>query len=526
MHVSLCTGSSVATSLSPGECERKCVGILDIREKQFRLNPIPLTQVRSFVTSEISLSNPENEEDELDPEDPDIDKRVTELLVRKVEELIADARQKADELLQDALAERVNQNSDYLQELERGMKYKISNPECVLVRLKVEHQGFTTLNNQRFGSRFVKDVANPSDILLFHRKRAETSRKESAAAKAARANLQDPIDPEELEETNVEDLIKDNFENGGDRLELFNQQIFGSAVSEFVEKNTAQAIDEATRIMLKDQQSKLIKRGKSSAEDARITTAAGVREVCQWESQKEREIQEMEEEHAEQKKTVRKKQAESEQNSKKSNGNGWSQSQSTAVTQTRKRKNGNDSDVSDVDIEEFVPAAKRKTIQKTTSRRSKKAITYVESSDDEIEEVEAPPPKRQRAARAGVSKRKANFTQEYDDNDDDIEEVEMPAPPPKKGRRNPAKKTAPGSSGKKKTKQLELSQLSYTSVKSKKKNVAQTSRRAKMLSEYNDSDDSEDDPPASSMASGGWGSKASTHETSRTRGASGRRRRF
>jgi hypothetical protein len=46
---------------------------------------------------------------------------------------------------------------------KRQRKYTIKNPEQVLVRLKVEHSGFTTLNNQRFGSRFVGEVVSLLD---------------------------------------------------------------------------------------------------------------------------------------------------------------------------------------------------------------------------------------------------------------------------------------------------------------------------------------------------------------------------
>lgn len=41
----------------------------------------------------------------------------------------------------------------------------------MLVRLKVDHTGYPTLNNHRFGARFVGQVANPTDILLFHKKK-------------------------------------------------------------------------------------------------------------------------------------------------------------------------------------------------------------------------------------------------------------------------------------------------------------------------------------------------------------------
>ena len=37
-----------------------------------------------------------------------------------------------------------------------GKKYRIYNPDQVLVRLKVEHPGFGILNIHRFGFKFVK----------------------------------------------------------------------------------------------------------------------------------------------------------------------------------------------------------------------------------------------------------------------------------------------------------------------------------------------------------------------------------
>ena len=37
----------------------------------------------------------------------------------------------------------------------------LENTDQVLVRLKVEHSGFSTLNNQRFSSKFVEEFANP-----------------------------------------------------------------------------------------------------------------------------------------------------------------------------------------------------------------------------------------------------------------------------------------------------------------------------------------------------------------------------
>ena len=47
-----------------------------------------------------------------------------------------------------------------------GNKYRLENTDQVLVRLKVEHSGLGKLNNQRFGSNFFEEVANPSESEL------------------------------------------------------------------------------------------------------------------------------------------------------------------------------------------------------------------------------------------------------------------------------------------------------------------------------------------------------------------------
>ena len=44
--------------------------------------------------------------------------------------------------------------------------YRPENLDQILVRLKVEHSGFGTINNQRFGSKFVEEVSNLYDSEL------------------------------------------------------------------------------------------------------------------------------------------------------------------------------------------------------------------------------------------------------------------------------------------------------------------------------------------------------------------------
>jgi hypothetical protein len=49
------------------------------------------------------------------------------------------------------------------------------------IRLRVEHTGYKTLPVQRFGSAFLDQLANPSDILLLWRKPAARGKKAAGA---------------------------------------------------------------------------------------------------------------------------------------------------------------------------------------------------------------------------------------------------------------------------------------------------------------------------------------------------------
>lgn len=42
-------------------------------------------------------------------------------------------------------------------------------PKLPLIRLRVDYTGFSTINAQRFGQRFVNKVANPQDLLIWHK---------------------------------------------------------------------------------------------------------------------------------------------------------------------------------------------------------------------------------------------------------------------------------------------------------------------------------------------------------------------
>ncbi len=160
-------GSTVATSLTEGESLPKHFGILDIRANQFRLTPVPLMQVRPFAMKSVVLADMEG----LDSDDAVRSESVMGEILRKEVEMLVDEARKDSRLLKvqrkygrladTSLADGdsdCDEVDDYDVLLSKKLDFQVAEPERVLVRLKVEHSGFSTLHNQRFGSHFVNEV--------------------------------------------------------------------------------------------------------------------------------------------------------------------------------------------------------------------------------------------------------------------------------------------------------------------------------------------------------------------------------
>ena len=90
-----------------------------------------------------------------------------------VEALIKEARAQAKILREDAESEVIATDTVAVRPFGDadksllagggGRKYRLDKPGQISVRLRVEHSRFPTLKNQRFDSKFVEEVANPSD---------------------------------------------------------------------------------------------------------------------------------------------------------------------------------------------------------------------------------------------------------------------------------------------------------------------------------------------------------------------------
>ncbi|PHH89559.1 hypothetical protein CDD83_5795 [Cordyceps sp. RAO-2017] len=212
-------GSSVATSLVPGESVQKHVAIVSVTGKDFKVDKMPLKTVRPFVTRELVLAQ-DSRFKGLDKK-KDNRQEVTRRLMEVVDEMIdeANAEWEAIQTDQEALEER----------------------PLPLIRLKVEysaHEGgqFECENPQRFSNRFVGKVANTNDVVYFYRKK--TSNRKTTAATPA-----DALETfaEGGDAIKVESLVQEFL--SAQSLKVLPQGPFGDAVNQFVSKDDKHAME-------------------------------------------------------------------------------------------------------------------------------------------------------------------------------------------------------------------------------------------------------------------------------------------
>ncbi|CAM1510605.1 Fc.00g009400.m01.CDS01 [Cosmosporella sp. VM-42] len=212
-------GSSVATSLVPGEAVQKHVAIVTVTGKDFKVDKLPLKTVRPFVTREIILAQDKRFKG-LDKK-KDNRQEVTRKLMEVVEEMI----------------EAANADWEAIQTDEEALEER----PLPLIRLKVEYTAtdggvFECENPQRFSNRFVGKVANTNDVVYFYRKK--TSQRKTTAtnpteALEALADAGDGIKVESL----VQEFLS------AQSLKVLPQGPFGDAVTQFVAKDDKHAME-------------------------------------------------------------------------------------------------------------------------------------------------------------------------------------------------------------------------------------------------------------------------------------------
>ncbi|XP_051882523.1 LOW QUALITY PROTEIN: double-strand break repair protein MRE11 [Pristis pectinata] len=230
-------GSSVVTSLSPGEAVKKHIGLLRIKGKKMNMQKIPLKTIRQFFIEDVVLAD---HPDIFNPDHPKVTQKIEAFCKEKVEELLDVAER-----------ERIGNPRQ---------------PEKPLIRLRVDYSGgFEPFNTLRFSQRFVERVANPKDIIHFFRHREHKDRKADTEINFEKiANRSS-----EGMTLRVEDLVKQYFETAEKsiQLSLLTERGMGEAVQEFVDKEEKDAIDELVKFQLEKTQRFLKERHIDGIED-------------------------------------------------------------------------------------------------------------------------------------------------------------------------------------------------------------------------------------------------------------------
>lgn len=158
------------TSLNQTECKRKYCGILEVVRDECRLIPIQLLTPRQFVFDDLNL----NDHFETDVDVQDID----DFLRDRVDGMV----QRAKEMRNEQQSSHSQQHLSFITSYEAPVPggaggdndddEKVDIMNLPIIRLRVDHSNFPKLRAAAFGHHFLKSVANPEDILLFHKRSA------------------------------------------------------------------------------------------------------------------------------------------------------------------------------------------------------------------------------------------------------------------------------------------------------------------------------------------------------------------
>ncbi|XP_076782148.1 double-strand break repair protein MRE11 [Arvicanthis niloticus] len=230
-------GSSVVTSLSPGEAVKKHVGLLRIKGRKMNMQKLPLRTVRQFFMEDVVLANHPNL---FNPDNPKVTQAIQSFCLEKIEEMLDNA--------------------------ERERLGNPQQPEKPLIRLRVDYSGgFEPFNVLRFSQKFVLRVANPKDVIHFFRHR------EQKGKTGEEINFGTLLTKPASEGTTlrVEDLVKQYFQTAEKKvqLSLLTERGMGEAVQEFVDKEEKDAIEELVKYQLEKTQRFLKERHIDALED-------------------------------------------------------------------------------------------------------------------------------------------------------------------------------------------------------------------------------------------------------------------
>ncbi|XP_057255814.1 double-strand break repair protein MRE11 isoform X2 [Pezoporus wallicus] len=231
-------GSSVVTSLSPGEAVKKHIGLLHVRGKKMKMQKIALETVRTFYMEDIVLAD---HPDLFNPDNPKVTQAIQAFCMEKVEMMLDNA--------------------------ERERLGNPRQPGKPLIRLRVDYAGgFEPFNVHRFSQKYMDRVANPKDIIHFFRHREQKAKNDNDL------NFGNLVSrPSDGMTLRVEDLVKQYFQTAEKKvqLSLLTERGMGEAVQEFVDKEEKDAIEELVKFQLEKTQ-RFLKERHTAAEEEKI----------------------------------------------------------------------------------------------------------------------------------------------------------------------------------------------------------------------------------------------------------------
>jgi double-strand break repair protein MRE11 len=217
-------GSSVATSLCPGEAVSKHVAIMSVTGREFATENIRLKTVRPFVMKEIVLAD--------EPAAVKIAKKKDNKseLTRHLIDIV-------NGLIEKAKADWIEAQDD------RDDDDEEQDCPLPLIRLRVEYTApeggrFDTENPQRFSNRFIGKVANQNDVVQFYRKKSSITRRNKDGIELPEESVLASL---AIDNVKVEKLVREFLM--AQSLTILPQNSFGDAVSQFVDKDDRHAME-------------------------------------------------------------------------------------------------------------------------------------------------------------------------------------------------------------------------------------------------------------------------------------------
>ncbi len=238
-------GSSIATSLVPGEAVAKHVAIVNVTGKEFTVEKHRIKSVRPFLSKEITLAT---------------DKRFKGLEKQKENkhDITIELMEIVNEMIQEAKAEWLAVQAEDDEEELAGQETPLP-----LIRLKVEYTApeggrYDCENPQRFSNRFVGKVANVNDVVYFYRKKPPGSSKSlpskinrhifmlgSTLLETEKVNGDMPeesvLASMAIDNMRIEKIVREYFT--AQSLKILPQAPFSDAVSQYVEKDDKHALE-------------------------------------------------------------------------------------------------------------------------------------------------------------------------------------------------------------------------------------------------------------------------------------------